>query len=156
MKSMISIVTVCLAVTGVFAQSDRVSCESGSTSTLPITCSELGVRFIMPEYRIQEGDNYWCHVWICNPTSETYDRLALFVMMDVGGAVYFWPDFSSYDYREVSVPANDALRVVIVPSFCWSGLETGLIRSATWTAAMLSQDLDHIVGEISVAEISWN
>lgn len=156
MKSMMTIVTICLAASVAFAQSDLDSCGSGSTSSLPITCSELGVRLIMPELQIREGDNYWCHVWICNPTAESYERLALFVAMDIAGAIYFWPDFSSFDYREVSVQANDALRLIIVPSFCWTGMDTGLIRSATWTAAMLSGDLDHIVGEISVAEISWD
>ncbi|MCD4652537.1 right-handed parallel beta-helix repeat-containing protein, partial [bacterium] len=97
-------------------------------------CEELGVRIYMPLDDYTVGDEFFCYVYICNPSEDTYTDIPLFVILDVYGAMFFAPGFTDFDNYTVDIETGET-KTEVIPHFFWPDID-GTVTDIIWYAAM--------------------
>ncbi|MCD4655459.1 hypothetical protein K8T06_16185 [bacterium] len=118
------------------------------------SCNELGCKINMPSDDFAAGDEFYCHLVICNPDSTTYDNVPVFLILDVYGAYFFAPDFSDFNYYTETIPQGETL-ISPLGTFNWpsgAGTATGII----WHAAMTNQEMTDLFGAYGFYEFGWH
>jgi hypothetical protein len=122
------------------------------TPTPPPT-DELGVTLWMPDTEFQPGEPCSCKVTVNNPGPDTYTDIPLFVILDVYGGYYFWPTFSDFDYREISVDIGNA-DIEVLPEFPWP-TGVGNAVGINWYAAMTDPAITGLFGLMDIWTFGW-
>lgn len=142
---------------------DDVSITSGSGSgwhsqaALPedpeIDCTDSGVTLEMPRVYFHTGDVCSLTAWICNGTGVT-SSCNLVVVLDVYGAYYFAPDWTSaINWNPVTLPGGLS-SVAVLPPFSWpegTGEATGLV----FWGALLNSQASSLIGNYDFWEFGW-
>ncbi len=119
-------------------------------------CGNLGVTLWMPSHEFTPGDTCSCHVVACNPGPTRYENIPLFVILDVFGDYYFWPDFSAYAFEVIPVLDTQPLIYPVLQPFQWpdgAGSVTGGVR---WLAAMTNPEQTAVMGEMDIWAFGWH
>ncbi len=118
------------------------------------SCDTLGCTVSMPAEMYRPGDTCWCMVTICNPGTETYSGIPVFVILDVYGNYYFAPSFSDFDrYLMDIVPGESEIEVL--PEFLWptgAGSASGIV----WYAAMTNPEMTALFGAMDTFAFGWS
>lgn len=124
------------------------------TPTPTPPCPALGVELHMPSTDFYPGDPCSCTVTVCNPGEVTYTNIPLFVILDVYGDMFFWPSFSEFDYREISVGpgAND---ISVLPEFPWPA-GAGDVQNIYWYAGMTDPGMSGLFGDMDMWTFGWH
>jgi hypothetical protein len=107
----------------------------------------------MPSHWFRPGDPCACSVFLCNPDTQTYDGVPLFVILDVYGAYFFAPSFSPFDHYTINLAPGETELVVLEP-FIWpegAGRGEGIF----WYSAMTDPAITELFGEMSSWEFGW-
>ncbi|MBN1356546.1 hypothetical protein JXA40_09835 [bacterium] len=116
-------------------------------------CDTLGVTLWMTSDYFTPGDPCACTVTACNPGSEHYPDLPLFVILDVYGLYFFAPSFGEFDYFEIDLDPGD-VEIGVLPEFAWpegAGTASGIL----WYAAMTDPGITQLFGEMDTWEFGW-
>jgi len=124
------------------------------THTPTPDCSRLGCTIHMPSDDFGPGDDCYCDVIVCNPTSETYPMTPVFVILDVYGTYFFAPSFGDFDhYTYDIVPGH--FTISVLPSFSWP-TGAGSAAGLSWYAAMTDQSISSLLGDLGVFPFGWH
>ncbi|MBN1357095.1 hypothetical protein JXA40_12605 [bacterium] len=117
------------------------------------SCDVLGCEIYMPQTVFRAGDECYCDVYICNPGSETYQNIPVFVILDVYGWYFFAPSFEEFDFYQMNiVPGLTTINVL--PSFTWpSGV--GSAFGILWYAGMTDPGITQLFGEYGIFTFGW-
>jgi len=108
----------------------------------------------MPGDLFRSGDLCWLRAHVCNDATETLQGMPLFVVLDVVGAYWFWPTWSSdidYDRRDF-VPGQTT--VGIIPEFTWPENDSAF-SGAMFHGAVLDQEMTTLLGEMGSWRFGW-
>ncbi len=145
--------------TGTFVPPTATSVPPTDTPTIPSAtptpeCDTLGVTLEMPGDLFRSGDLCWLRAHVCNDATETLQGMPLFVVLDVVGAYWFWPTWSSdidYDRRDF-VPGQTT--VGIIPEFTWPENDSAF-SGAMFHGAVLDQEMTTLLGEMGSWRFGW-
>jgi hypothetical protein len=126
----------------------------GVTYTPTPNGGDLGVTLTMPSHSYGPGDPCSCTVTISNPGPETYAESMLYVILDIGGAYFFWPSFTDYDFQRINV-AVGSYDITVLPEFPWpSG--AGSAEGMMWYAGMTNAAGTEAIGTMSTWMFGWH
>jgi Subtilase family/Fervidolysin N-terminal prodomain len=117
-------------------------------------CVILGCEVYMPSMDFTQGDSCYCDVTICNPGSETYESVPVFVILDVYGSYFFAPSFSDFDYYTQTVYPGKSM-INVIPAFSWPG-NVGSATNIMWYAAMTDSAITQLFGELGMFTFGWH
>jgi Peptidase family M28 len=117
------------------------------------SCTTLGVQLWMPATYYHYGDICSCKVFLCNPGSERFENIPLFVVLDIYGMYFFAPSFSDYDVYSIDLEPGK-FELSILPEFTWPA-ESGSMSGITWYAAMTDPQIQALFGEMDVWTFGW-
>jgi len=129
--------------------------QATQTPAATPTGKPLGVELILPRLLYYPQSEFWLRVHLNNPGIQI-NGAALFVILDMGGRLFFLPEFSEYpamDCMWVNV-AHGSSTIVVIQPFIWpeaAGSESGVF----FHAAMVNPSLDWIIGEPDTVEFGW-
>ena len=108
----------------------------------------------MPAHEYGPGDDCSCDLYICNPNSEIYQNVPIFVVLDVYGIYFFAPSFSEFDqYMENVEPG---LKIIsVLPEFPWPE-GAGSASGIRWYGAMTNAAITELFGELGIFEFGWH
>jgi hypothetical protein len=126
------------------------SVPTASPSPTP-TCGALGVRLRLAREEVHPGESFWVAADVCAPDAPLEDT-PFVAMLDIGtGDYWFYPSWSHYppaiDYESRDFPRG-ASSVEILPAFTWPDTGENAMSPIYFHAALLSQDLSAILGEM--------
>lgn len=126
-----------------------------STPTPQSPCLEPQVKLIMPSTFYQPTDLCFLNAELCNPDPEPYADVPLFVVLDVYGSYYFWPDWTQLlDYEVIVLTPGIQVRHLINP-FAWpSG--AGSASGITFIGAMTDPGITQLWGGYSQLTFGWS
>ncbi len=116
--------------------------------------AELGTKLWMPSDVFHAGDPCACNVTVANPGPETYTDVPLFVILDVYGTYFFWPDFSDFNYQNLETLAPGINEYVVLPEFPWPEV-SGNVSGILWYAAMTNAGITELFGTLDMWEFGW-
>ncbi|MBN1355810.1 hypothetical protein JXA40_06010, partial [bacterium] len=117
-------------------------------------CTVLGCEVDMPKNDFTGGDECYCDVYVCNPGSETYPQIPVFVILDVYGLYFFAPSFGEFDYYLKDITPGK-MTINVLPSFTWpSGV--GSASGILWYAAMTDAGITALFGELGIFSFGWH
>ncbi len=119
-------------------------------------CGSLCVSLWMPAHDFAPGDTCSCHVVVCNPGPTLYDNIPLFVILDVFGDYYFWPDFSAYAFEVIPVLDTQPLIYPVLQPFQWPDGAGSVTSGVRWLAAMTNPEQTAVMGEMDIWEFGWH
>jgi hypothetical protein len=119
----------------------------------PSGCDITGVKINMPSDFYQPGDTCYCDAIVCNAEGMTLSGYPLFVILDVFGAYYFAPGFSSYDSYTMDFPAGES-SVMVLPEFTWPP-GAGTVNGVIWYGALATPDISDIFGNLGTFTFGW-
>ncbi len=126
------------------------------TPTLTPTATPLttGVTITMPAHWFAPGDPCNCTATVANAEMETLSGFPVFLVLDVFGAYYYAPGFTSeFDYYPGPWPAG-VTSIAAIPGFFWP--DTGSTASGlVWYSALTDPDVSTIVGSWDSWEFGW-
>ncbi|MBN1355809.1 S8 family serine peptidase [bacterium] len=117
-------------------------------------CTVLGCEVYMPKDDFTGGDECFCDVYICNPNTETYYGVPVFVILDVYGLYFFAPSFGEFDYYLKDVTPGE-MTINVLPSFIWPG-GVGSASGILWYAAMTDPGITQLFGELGMFSFGWH
>jgi parallel beta-helix repeat protein/predicted outer membrane repeat protein len=119
-------------------------------------CEALGVKISMPSYEYCEGEFCYCQVTVCNSYNWPLFDTPLFVVLDVFGAYYFAPSFSSYDNYSMQYPSFPVgeTTITVLPPFIWPYV-TGSASGISWLAALTDSQVTTIFGDWDAFNFGW-
>lgn len=120
----------------------------------PTACPELGATIDMPKTTFHAGDTFYCNVNLCNPTSEYYMELAVFLVLDVYGNYFFAPDFSHYDFYTTRLKYGTRT-IEAIPAFTWPSTDHGY-TNIWFYAGMTDIDVTGLIGTYDAIMFEWN
>jgi hypothetical protein len=134
---------------------------SGSPTGTPSPELTLGVRLAAPRTQVHPGDEFWVKGYLDNPGQQTLDHVPVFFILDVQGALYFWPSWGLYDppaagvdFERRDLPAGST-EVPVVPAFAWPDTGAGALTGLRFYGAMLNTGMTAILGEFGVLDWSY-
>ena len=127
-----------------------------ATSTPNPGCNSLGVTLWMPSHDFAPGDSCACRVEVCNPGPDVYSDIPLFVILDVFGVYYFWPDFSAYDFVVIPTLDTQPLIYQVLALFQWPEGAGTVTSGVRWLAAMTNPEMTAVMGEMDMWEFGWH
>lgn len=127
-----------------------------ATSTPNPGCNSLGVMLWMPSHDYGPGDACACRVEVCNPGPDVYADVPLFVILDVFGEYYFWPDFSAYDYEVIQTLGTQPLIYQVLPLFQWPDGAGTVTSGVRWLAAITNPEMTAVMGDMDTWEFGWH
>jgi hypothetical protein len=110
----------------------------------------------MPSTMFHSGDPCSCLVTVCNASGATLNGYPLFVVLDVYGAYFFAPSFTSYDNYLSAHPSFEVgeTPVQVLPEFPWpSGV--GSASGLNWYTAMTDPAITGLYGELGMWTFGW-
>ena len=110
----------------------------------------------MPAHDFSPGSSCSCHVSICNPGPSIYESIPLFVILDVFGEYYFWPDFSAYDYEVIPTLDMQPLIYQVLALFQWPEGAGTVTSGVRWLAAMTNPEMTAVLGDMDTWEFEWH
>lgn len=123
------------------------------TPTPTQDCDVLGCRIDMPAAMFQAGDRYYCNVIVCNPGTETYDSIPVFMILDVYGLLLFAPEFNDFSYYLRDI-APGTTSIEIIGDFYWpSG--AGQASDIRWYAGMTDPLFIALLGDFDMVTWGW-
>jgi len=123
------------------------------TATPEIPCDDVGCTIDMPSDYYRGGDEFYLNVYLCNTDSVEYE-VPLFVILDVGGALFFAPSFSAFDKYDVILPPNQQTVQVVLPPFNWpSGV--GTASGLNIYAGMTNPQMSQLFGDMDIFTFGW-
>ncbi len=126
-----------------------------SPTNTPISdCTRLGCKVYMPQTDYATGDTFFCDVIICEPEPDADYQIPLFVVLDVWGALYFAPSFTSYDVYFIRVTSGIS-RVSVIPPFQWPE-GTGTMNDLYWYAGMTNPEMTALWGDYDAVSFGWH
>jgi hypothetical protein len=117
-------------------------------------CDTLGVNIEMPLEDYGPGDSCYTDVTICNPGTETYEDVPVFVILDVYGLYFFAPSFSDFDYYTRDVTPGLVV-INVLPTFTWPP-GAGTAAGINWYAAMTNAAITELFGEMDIFTFGWH
>jgi hypothetical protein len=136
-----------------FLSAIPVTPTPGPTAT-PEPCTELGCTIEMPSANYNPGDTCYCRVLLCNPGSETYVDMPVFVILDVYGSYFFAPTFSDFDHYTVTLPAGSQTQDVL-PEFSWP-TGAGNASGIYFYAGMTDSEITELIGDYDAFMFGWS
>ncbi len=119
-------------------------------------CDTTGVRLIAPQNPILSSDAFYLDLEITNARPDVLENHRIFVILDVGGMLFFAPSWtpgpSGIDSYSMSIPRGVYTRRIIEP-VPWPDLGGG--GEAWFLAAITDPGITRVVGEISVRDVVW-
>ena len=102
-------------------------------------------------------DDFRCALCIRNPSSQALNGMPVFVLLDVGGILYFGPGFGTTPDNYLGVipsipPDNSIYR--IIDRFKWP-TGAGDMTGVRLIAAMTDPDVTEIVSNVDIVEFGW-
>lgn len=119
----------------------------------PMPCTELGCRIEMPSTMFHAGDPCFCTLAVCNPSSNTYNDVPVFAILDVYGMYFFAPDFSSYNHYTLDISPGIQL-VPVLLEFAWPD-NAGAASGIVWYAAMTNAGITELFGTLGQFQFGW-
>lgn len=107
----------------------------------------------MPSHQYQPGDDCFLTVSICNPDSQAYSGVPVFVILDVYGTHFFAPSFKKFDWFTVDIQPGRTEKEIL-PMFTWPA-DAGSADGIIWYAAMTNQTMTILFGELDHWEFGW-
>ena len=119
------------------------------TPTATPPCGTLGCKIRMPSTMFRPNDLCYVELGICNPGTETYVNVPLFVLLDVMGTYFYGPGFTSeFDGYRQDVPPGETW-LTIVPEFIWP-TGAGSASGINWYGAMTDEAVTQLFGEFGM------
>ncbi|MBN1296556.1 alpha-galactosidase [bacterium] len=110
-------------------------------------CIELTSQYFSP------GDIFHCRAHVVNAAAYPIEDVGLVVILDVFGALFWAPSFSSFDsYSGPFAPGETMLD--IVPAFIWPG-GAGQAEDIRWYAAITDAAMTQVYGSIDIESFGW-
>ena len=131
---------------------------TGSPNPTP-PALELGARIELATDMAQPGSVFWVRGYLDNPDATTLRRTPVFFVLDVWGALYFWPRWLHYnppgqpavDFSYVDIRPGTVEIEVIAP-FTWPDTGADQISGLYFYGALLNNQLSAVLGNLAVAE----
>ncbi|MBN1295854.1 M20/M25/M40 family metallo-hydrolase [bacterium] len=114
-----------------------------------------GIRIVMPDRSLEPGDAFRLDVEWWNDSPISWSPVAVFLILDVHGAYWFWPGWTSQaDHETWNLPSGTPVLRMPVLNFVWPDI-TGPSDGLKFWAAMTPLDASHIIGSYDFAEWSY-
>ena len=124
-------------------------------SPTPSSCGETGVTLWMPSKDFGPDDPCSCSVTVCNGGTEKLEDMPLFVILDVAGLMFFWPDFDDFAYQNVTLePGKDDV-ITVLSEFSWPA-GVGSFNDTVWYAGMTNPEMTVLKGAFDMWEFGWH
>jgi len=120
----------------------------------------LGARIELATDMARPGSSFWVRGLLDNPGPEPLLQTPVCFILDVLGALYFWPSWIAYeppaqpdiDWQVLDIPAGSSA-LDIVPVFTWPDTGDSRLTGLHFYGAMLNPDGTAIVGQW--ADAGW-
>ncbi len=114
---------------------------------------DLGIDLVLSGTLFRAGDTFHLEALISNPGPDNYCNLPLFVILDVHGSYFYYPEWSmDLDYNMIDLQAGIQRKQILL--FEWpeiDGDHTGIF----FHAALLTDSFNAILGRWSSVEFGW-
>ncbi|MBN1297936.1 hypothetical protein JXA80_14255, partial [bacterium] len=124
------------------------------TPTATPSIRDLGAYIEMPAHRFIAGDPCDVRVTVSNPDGITYPDRPLFVILDVYGILFFWPEWTDFSYEVVTVEPRMERVYSVIPAFTWPA-DVGSASGLAFYGAITDPEITEIVGQWSIWEFEW-
>jgi outer membrane protein assembly factor BamB len=116
-------------------------------------CGTLGCRIDLPADMFEAGDIFYCNVIICNPGTDVYYGVPVFVILDVYGMLFFAPQFDHFSYLLENIRPGESMLQIVQP-FAWP-VNAGEASGIFWYAGMTNETFSDLFGDIDMKEFGW-
>jgi hypothetical protein len=114
----------------------------------------------LPELQTGPGRDFWVRTYLYNDSPQQLDQVPVYVVLDVLGALYFWPgwrqyipgDPSSGDCMFVDV-STGITSIEIIPPFTWPDTGQQELDGLYFHACMLDSGQTMLLGNVST--VRW-
>ncbi len=121
----------------------------------------FGIEFEIPDDHLTEGDEFWLDLIRLNPYDEAF-MYPVFIVLDVGGAYWFWPSWRMYDpvsqtgidYDLIEFPPGIS-RLDIIPAFNWPA-GTGSASGLFFWGGVMDPQIEYLLGDLIHVEFSYD
>ena len=126
------------------------------TPTPKNECDSTGVKIWMTNDYLQAGTICDCTAEVCNADSTPLKGYPLFIILDVGGALFFAPSFNDFDTYLDQYPEflPGKTEVKVLDAFPWPK-NTGTFEGAGWYAALTDPAMTKLKGDYSYIQFGW-
>lgn len=107
----------------------------------------------MPAHLFHPGDPCWLSVTVTNPTEHLLDK-ALFVILDVYGTLFFWPEWNEFGYMPVVLQPKTEEVIEVIPEFYWPA-GTGSASGIIFLGGMTDPEVAVVSGVVTRWEFEW-
>lgn len=107
----------------------------------------------MPSHVYHPGDPCWVSLIVANSRDEAED-VALFVILDVYGSLFFWPEWNEFGYSEMTLQPLAEETITVIPEFSWP-VSTGSASGIIFYSGMTDPEMIHINGVVTSWEFEW-
>jgi hypothetical protein len=122
--------------------------------------TDPSVQLQLPEQQTGPDRAFWVRTYLYNDSQQNLNGVPMYVILEVMGALYFWPSWTLYDptspasldFRFVDIPAGIA-SIEIIPSFAWPDTGQQSLDGLYFHAVMLNTDQTRILGNVS--SVRW-
>jgi len=130
---------------------------SPTPTCTPTGCGITGVTIEMPSKMFSEGDPCWCRMEVCNADTTVLEDYPVVAILMIGNTLFFAPDmsaeFQTYlpDYPSLEPGLT---QIEVMSPFTWPA-GAGAFNDSVWYAAILTPELNGVLGEIGSWEFGW-
>ncbi|MCD4653828.1 carboxypeptidase regulatory-like domain-containing protein [bacterium] len=122
----------------------------------PTPAVSLGVELEMPGEMFREGDIFYLNARVSN-SGQPMSDIPLFLVLDVLGALYFWPSWigadSGFDFETIEL--EQGIRIIpILPAFSWPEIE-GSVSGLLFYGAMTRQGFSRLLGDMDFISFGY-
>lgn len=122
---------------------------------------DTGVRLSMPSTDLQCGDPFGVTAYLDN-SGPPIENAPVFFLLDVGGALFFWPGWTHYsppgseavDFQRIDVPTGTTA-ISVFPVIQWPDLGGKTMSDLRFYGAIVNDTMDAILGEIGMVEFEF-
>jgi hypothetical protein len=127
------------------------------TDTMPdIPDNSIGLHLSMAETVLNAGDQFLLDLLYWNTTQDDLYDIPLFVVLDIDGIFWFWPEWeSSMDYASKNLSAGWISERETLLNFVWPDID-GHNAGLRFLAAFTNPDMSDLLGELAVIEWEYN
>ena len=108
----------------------------------------------MPQALFNPGDLFFCNLIIHNTTSNTWTDLPEFVILDVGGILFFAPSFDSFDHYAEDIPPGTTT-IPVISAFEWPE-NCGVMSEVLIYAGITDPDYSSLMSNLAVISFGWS
>lgn len=106
----------------------------------------------------EAGDTCACRVMVCNAAGQSLTGYPLFVVLEVYGMYFYGPSFGTTidSYVTLYPEFEPGMQVVtVIPEFSWPS-NVGTANGLMFHAALLTPDMNALMGQMDSWEFGWN